>query len=132
MKYSLVIMLGAVLISALSFAGGKESLGISESAVAEEAGTIAGAPSGLHLMIVQNGFQLNWVLSPQDPGIVTGYEIVRADRFTGPFETVATLGKGISQYIDITASPEIIYYYKVRAVAGKEYSPFSNTVAGER
>ncbi len=125
-------MLGAVLICTVCFAGEKDSVGRSEPAVAEEAGTIAAAPSGLHLKIVQNGFQLNWTLSPQDPGTVTGYEIVRSDRFSGPYDTVATVGKGTSQYIDTTALPEIIYYYKVRAVAGKGYSPFSNTVAGER
>ena len=40
--------------------------------------------------------------------------------------------KGTVQYIDTTALPEIIYYYKVMAGAGQGYSPFSNTVAGER
>jgi hypothetical protein len=119
------------LICTVCFAGEKPELK-KEPAVAEETGTIAGAPAGLHLKIVQNGFQLNWTLSPHDPGTVTGYEIVRSDRFSGPYDTVATVGKGTSQYIDTTALPEIIYYYKVRAVAGKGYSPFSNTVAGER
>jgi hypothetical protein len=132
MKYHISIVLGAVLICTVCLAGEKESAGRSEPAVAEEAGTIPGAPAALRLKIVQNGFQLSWTLSPHDPGKVTGYEIVRSDRFSGPFDSVTTVGKGISQYIDTTALPEIIYFYKVRSVAGKGYSPFSNTVTGER
>lgn len=90
------------------------------------------APTELKLMIVPNGFKLTWKLSPQDPGIVTGYEIVRSDRASGPFDAVASVKKGVSECIDTTASKETIYYYKVRAKAGNRYSPDSNTVAGER
>lgn len=89
-------------------------------------------PQALRLRIVQSGFQLDWKLSPQDPGAVTGYEIVRSDRFTGPYVAVADVGKGTARYIDTTASREIIYFYKVRAIAGRKSSAFSNTVAGER
>ncbi|OPY78365.1 MAG: Amylopullulanase precursor [Syntrophorhabdus sp. PtaU1.Bin153] len=91
-----------------------------------------GAPTMLKLAIVPKGFQLTWQLSPQDPGIVTGYEIVRSDVASGPFTRVATVDKGTSRYIDTMASPETIYYYKVRTVAGDIYSPYSNTVTGER
>jgi hypothetical protein len=91
-----------------------------------------GAPTALRLVIVPDGFKLTWQSSPEDLGVVTGYEIVRSDLASGPFATVATVDKGVSQYIDTTASPEIIYYYKVRAVAGAVYSPYSNTVTGER
>ncbi len=91
-----------------------------------------GAPTALKLVIVPNGFKLTWGLSPQDPGMVTGYEIVRADRASGPFDSVAVVKKGVSEYIDTTAAKEIIYYYKVRAKAGDIYSSYSNTVTGER
>lgn len=93
-----------------------------------------GAPTTLKLVIVPNGFKLTWKLSPQDPGMVTGYEIVRADRASGPFDNVAIVNKGVSEYIDTTAAKEIIYYYKVRvrARAGDIYSSYSNTVTGER
>jgi len=106
--------------------------GLNKTAVEEKTKNEPGAPSGLRLKIVSNGFQLNWIQSPQDPGIVTGYEIVRADIFTGPYITVGTVGSGITQYIDRTAQTENIFYYKVRVVAGALYSPYSNTVAGER
>jgi hypothetical protein len=98
----------------------------------EEISTVPGAPTALKIAIVQNGFKLSWNLSPQDPGIVTGYEIIRSELASGPFIKVATLDKGVSQYIDATASREIIYYYKVRALAGSMSSPDSNTVTGER
>jgi hypothetical protein len=91
-----------------------------------------GAPTALRLVIVPNGFKLSWKPSPQDPGIVTGYEIVRADMASGPFVKVATVDKGVFEHMDTTASREIIYYYKVRAVAGAGYSPYSKTVTGER
>jgi hypothetical protein len=89
-------------------------------------------PLALKLVIVPNGFKLTWKLSPQDSGNVTGYEIVRSDRASGPFEKVATVGNEVSEFVDTTASKEIIYYYKVRAVAGHQSSPYSNTVTGER
>lgn len=132
MKYSLSIMLSAILIAAVSFAGEQKLVETNRRAIAETAGAVAGAPAALRLKIVPNGFQLNWTLSPQDPGTVTGYELVRSDRFSGPYDPVATVAGGISQYIDTTALPEIIYFYKVRAVAAKNSSPFSNTVTGER
>jgi len=91
-----------------------------------------GAPTELRLVIVPNGFKLNWKPSPEDPGAGTGYEIVRSDLASGPFTKVALVDKGVSQYVDTTASREIIYYYKVRALAGTVYSPYSNTVTGER
>lgn len=119
------ILAAALLISTISYAGGKQ-----DPAGAAAAG--AGAPTGLHLKIVQNGLKLYWTVSPGDPGPVTGYEIVRADRFSGPYDPVATVRKGTSEYIDATASQEIIYFYKVRAVTADGHSPFSNTVSGER
>jgi len=104
-----------------------------KSAGAEQKSITLGAPTALRLVIVPNGFELSWKPSPEDPGIVTGYEIVRsANIASGPFAKVATVDKGVFQYIDTTASPENIYYYKVRAVSGAVYSPYSNPVAGER
>ena len=103
-----------------------------KSVGAEGKSITLGAPTALRLVIVPNGFKLSWNPSPQDPGVVTGYEIVRSDLASGPFIKVATVNNGVFQYIDTTASPEIIYYYKVRAVAGSSYSQYSNTVTGER
>ena len=103
-----------------------------KSASAKQKSITLGAPTQLRLVIVPNGFKLSWKPSPEDPGIVTGYEIVRSDLASGPFTKVATVGKGVFEYIDTKAAREIIYYYKVRAVAGKVYSSYSNTVTGER
>ena len=99
---------------------------------AEQKIVTPGAPTALRLVIVPDGFKLSWQLSPDDSGVVTGYEIVRSDLASGPFINVATVDNGVLSYIDTTASPEIIYYYKVRAVAGSSYSQYSNTVTGER
>jgi hypothetical protein len=91
-----------------------------------------GAPTALRLLIVPDGFKLSWQPSPEDPGVVTGYEIVRSDLASGPFRAVGKVAKGVFEYVDTTAPRENILYYKVRAVAGKSSSPFSNTVTGER
>jgi hypothetical protein len=90
------------------------------------------APTSLKLMIVPNGFKLSWKPAAEASGAVTAYEILRADLASGPFTAVAKVDKGVSEYVDTTAAPEIVYYYKVRAVAGAEASPDSNTVTGER
>ena len=91
------------------------------------------APTNLKLMIVPNGFKLSWKPAPGASSVaVTGYEIFRADLASGPFTPVAKVDRGVFQYIDTTASREIIYYYKVRAVSEAETSPDSNTVIGER
>jgi hypothetical protein len=131
MKHAAFLMLGAALICSVVVAGEVTPAQEGKTAAAQ-AGSAAQAPSALHLKIVGNGFELNWTLSPQDPGTVTGYEIVRSDRFSGPYETVATVGKGIAQYHDTSASKETIYFYKVRAIVGNEFSPFSNPATGER
>jgi len=91
------------------------------------------APLGLRLAIVPDGFRLTWKPSPQDPGKVTGYEILRSTNIAnGPFNSVGRVGKGIFEFVDKTSSPENIYFYKVRAVAGDKFSSDSNTVTGER
>lgn len=90
-----------------------------------------GAPSGLALKTEGKGFLLTWKASPDDPGSVTGYEIERATVASGPFDTIALVKQGVLKYHDREANPENIYYYRVRAMGGKEYSAYSNTVTGE-
>ncbi|MEK6742009.1 MAG: hypothetical protein AABZ15_00200 [Nitrospirota bacterium] len=97
MKCSISVILGVILICSVGFAGEKGRIEKNKPAIAEEAGAIAGAPAALRLKIVRNGFQLSWTLSPHDPGTVTGYEIVRSDRFSGPYGPVAMVEKGTPQ-----------------------------------
>lgn len=137
---ALIISMGIVILVSLhAFAESKGALKTGEGGGQSAPGAqkpipaALGAPSDLKLVIVPSGFKLTWKPSSQDPGRVTGYEIVRsANVASGPFVVVTVVGKGVFQYIDKTASPENIYYYKVRARAGSEYSLYSNTVTGER
>jgi len=78
------------------------------------------------------GFILKWKASADDPGTVTGYEIVRASIASGPFKKIGKTKRGVLQYHDKTAKPEIIYFYKVRAIAGKKFSDYSQPAAAER
>jgi hypothetical protein len=121
---SICLILLLVFLGGYSGADGKSAGGKKDVALV--------APTALKLVIVPTGFKLTWELSSQDPGIVTGYEIVRSDRASGPFDIVSVVNNGVSEYIDSSASKEIIYYYKVRAKAGTLYSRYSNTVTGER
>lgn len=130
MNYAISILLGTLLISAVCFAADHTEI-MSEPVVAANSGVTIGAPTALHLKSIGNGFQLHWTLSPQDPGIVTGYEIVRADVFSGPYKTVGVVAKGISIFTDKSAKPETIYFYKVRAISGDGCSRFSKEAAGE-
>lgn len=132
MNYPVSIILGgAVLIFTISLSEASPEQN-KATAGAAEIGPVVRAPEALRLKIVQNGFQLDWTLSRDDPSSVTAYEIVRADRLSGPFDPVAMVEHGTSVYIDTTAMPEIICYFKVRALNGEIPSLFSNIVAGER
>ena len=107
-----------------------ESLFVHEGSTGQKS-TSLGAPLMLKLMIVSDGFKLSWKpLEKQDS--ITGYEILRADIASGPFISIGKVGQGVFEYVDNTAAPEIIYYYKVGAMTGAELSFYSNTVTGER
>ncbi len=102
-------------------------------AAAHAASTAPSAPEGLSVTIAgDRGFSLKWKASADDPGAVTGYEIVRSNVASGPFKKIGKVKKGVFQYQDRTAKPEIIYFYKVRAAAGKSYSDYSQPAAAER
>ncbi len=90
------------------------------------------APTGLTLMPSTTGIYLTWTASPSDPGCVTGYEVARASSSGGIYSTLATVDKGIIKYNDTTAAAGTTYYYKIRAVAGTEFSPYTAEVSGKR
>lgn len=75
-----------------------------------------------------SGLYLTWIASPQDPGCVTGYEIRRASDRCGPFVPVATVERGVLKYRDAAAEQGGTYHYRVRAMAGNEYSTYASTV----
>ena len=89
------------------------------------------APSALTLSRISAGFLLKWTPSVQDRGSRVGFEIVRASSISGPYVVVGTVTNGANHFRDTTAAPENIYYYKVRAIVGDRYSPYSKPAAGE-
>jgi hypothetical protein len=90
------------------------------------------APTGLTVTPSTTGLYLAWKASPNDPGCVTKDEIVRATTSGGVFSTIGTVEKGILKYNDATAEVGTQYYYKVRAKAGTEYSPYTAEESGKR
>ncbi len=90
------------------------------------------APTGLTVTPSTTGLYLAWTASAQDPGCVTGYEIARATTSGGVYSTIGTVNKGVVKYNDTSAEVGTMYYYKVRAKAGSEYSPYTAEVSGKR
>lgn len=94
-----------------------------------------GVPTGPTNLVVAStptGLSLSWKGSLQDPGCVTDYEIVRSETSGGPFTKISSVSKGIFKYDDATALMDVTYYYKVRALSGKEFSDYSNEAMGKR
>jgi hypothetical protein len=97
------------------------------------AGEVIAAPKNLRLKAVAGGLELYWEASAISVRPVSGYEIVRSIQMLGgPYGRIAKVDSGVNRYVDRTAPLEALVYYKVRAVAGRAHSPYSNTVAGER
>jgi hypothetical protein len=127
-----LLLMGAVFCFCFSCAQ-HETGGHAQYAAVASGGTAQTplAPMGLTAGIVPEGFSLSWNSAPGDTAQITGYEIVRAHVFSGPYETVGLVGTGIFSFIDKTARPENIYFYKVRACAGDRCSSFSREASGE-
>lgn len=101
-------------------------------ALAVEAQTPPEAPTGLVLEVAVKGVTLRWIPSPQDREQVTAYEIGRAASAGGPYEVIRTVGKGSDHFLDTSAPPETILYYKVRAQSRAGASAWTPPVTGER
>lgn len=126
-----------LILAAMLFAGvpvchaAREGAETAAAHQAPAASATGWAPAHLALALVPRGVQLTWRPPPREPERITGYEIARATAIGGPYLVVGTVGKGVNSFLDTTAAPENIYYYKVRAVTGKSRSSYSKPVAGE-
>lgn len=56
----------------------------------------------------------------------TGYQVWRSTSPGGGYTLVGTTAANATTYTDQTASPDVRYYYKVRAVNGGNFSSYSN------
>ena len=63
---------------------------------------------------------------------MTGYEISRATTSGGLFSSIGTVNAGMLKFNDATASAGTTYYYKLRAMAGSEYSLYTSEASGKR
>ncbi|MCL6614630.1 MAG: fibronectin type III domain-containing protein, partial [Firmicutes bacterium] len=86
------------------------------------------APSGL--AVARSGSSLNLTWSPSADNVgVAGYVVERATSSTGPFSKMATVTA--TSYADSSVSPNVTYYYRVKAfdAAGNTSGP-SNVASG--
>ncbi len=127
----ILILITAVCANAVSPNGNDVTQKLIHIAAADNVSPAVMPPSKFSMDILPQAFYLEWKLSPQDPGIVTGYEIMRAPDYKGPYERIALVNKGSSHYEDFAIKQNGAYFYKIRAVAGNKYSPFSTVLAGE-
>ena len=58
----------------------------------------------------------------------TCYKVLRASFPTGPFSTLATIGKNELMYVDSTAAMDVIYWYKIVAEDGSK-TPMASNIA---
>jgi hypothetical protein len=89
-------------------------------------------PLNLTARTASTGIDIFWKPPYQDPGCVTGYEISRSTTAGSGYSSVGTVGKGVYKFTDTTASAGTTYYYTVRAMAGTEYSTYSNEANGTK
>lgn len=87
------------------------------------------APQGLVVRASEKGIVLAWNASFQETACVTGYEVVRAPDANGPYTLLGVLDRGRHTFLD-TSALSGANYYKVRALAGKEYSPYTAAMLG--
>jgi len=86
------------------------------------------APIGLGAISSSTNVKLAWTLSLQDPGCVTGYEIVSGTTAGGPYSSVATVKAGVKHYTDTMVERSSTYYYQVKALSAMESSASKEVV----
>jgi hypothetical protein len=72
--------------------------------------------------------KVTWEGSLQDPGCVTGYQLLRSEIEGTTGTVVADIVKGIRTSKDDTAEPGKTYYYQIKALSTVNDSAPSNTI----
>jgi hypothetical protein len=68
---------------------------------------------------------LGWSYSVADTAYIQGFELQRSLSAAGIFTTVATLAASATHYTDVGLSPNMTYYYKLRAFKGLDMGNFT-------
>lgn len=88
------------------------------------------APINISLKALSiDAVELKWERSLQDPGCVTGYQVLRSDTPDGEVTVVANPVKGSEVAIDASVEAGKTYYYSVKALSGINDSEPSSTVS---
>lgn len=75
-----------------------------------------------------NSITVKWEVSLQDPGCVTGYQLLRSDTQDGAYVVVAEILKGNHNGKDTSVEVGKTYYYRVKALSTVSDSVPSNTI----
>src|SRR5206468_8729185 len=89
-----------------------ESKSSEEACVAVADVSAPGTPSGLTILPVAEGLELSW--SPSPEADLAGYRVLRSTG-PGPPEQVAEVPPNQTQYVDKTAGPAVVYFYRLVA-----------------
>ena len=75
-----------------------------------------------------NSVTVAWEGSLQDPGCVTGYQLLRSDAQSGPYHVVAEVYKGNKTAKDSSVEAGNIYYYQIKALSSVSDSAPSDAI----
>lgn len=90
------------------------------------------APARVSLAAVPDGLRISWMLPATAPTDVAGFQVVRAPDLNGPYTPVGLAERSVTEFVDTTAVPGTIYFYRIRAFQGGVCTPFSDPVFGQR
>lgn len=98
--------------------------------VVTPAGTVPASPSGFAVNAVSyKQINLTWNDNSNNEN---GFEIVRSNQLLGTYVPIATVGVGITSFVDsVGLAPATKYWYKIRAVNEYGGSPFVSTMLGQ-
>jgi hypothetical protein len=100
-------------------------------ALAQAVPQIPGAPVALRASVSDKGTLLTWGLPTESPVLTIGYEIARASLASGPFKTLGSVSAEDRSFCDTGAKPEVIYFYKIRAIGKEGSSSYSKPASAE-
>jgi hypothetical protein len=78
--------------------------------------------------VTVNGVKVEWEGSLQDPGCVTGYQLLRSDSEVGTYTVVTEIFKGNQSGKDTSVEAGKTYYYQIKALSTVSDSDPSNTI----
>ncbi len=89
-----------------------------------------GAPNRVQATPVSDGLRITWIAAAEAPTDIAAFEIARAGDPAGSFSIIGLENGTVNEFIDRTAVAGTIYFYRVRAIAQFNCTPWSDAARG--